>query len=115
MDDSFDPYAVLGVTSPATQTEIRRAYRALVRRSHPDTSPQPGRSASTGPALQELMAAYEILGDPSRRAAHDRRTIRIRHRAPVTGRAPTVQAPWSPPSQPPIRAGPVRWHHDPAP
>ena len=113
MDDSFDPYAVLGVTSGATQTEIRRAYRALVRRSHPDTSPLSGPSAATGPTLAELMAAYEILGDPSRRTAHDRRTIRIRHRSPGTGGGPLVRATADPRTQPPIRAGPVRWHPDP--
>lgn len=112
-DDSFDPYAVLGVTPEATQTEIRRAYRALARRSHPDTSPQSGRSTSAGTALQELIAAYEILGDPSRRAALDRRTIPIRHRGPRTGGGTAAGAPADPRDQPPIQAGPVRWHHDP--
>ncbi|WP_406833041.1 J domain-containing protein [Pedococcus sp. KACC 23699] len=113
MDDPFDPYAVLGVSPQATQTEIRRAYRAMVRRSHPDTSPQSGRGPSTGPTLQELMAAYEILGDPSRRTAHDHATIRIRHHSPETGGAPAVRTPADARTQPPIQAGPVRWHRDP--
>jgi curved DNA-binding protein CbpA len=68
--DHHDPYDVLGVSPTATAIEITRAYRRLVRRLHPDTRPErPG----AGRELAEVLAAYELLGDPARRAEHDRR------------------------------------------
>lgn len=62
-----DPYAVLGVPRTATREEIARAYRAVVKRSHPDTG------APTSPAeMARISAAWKILGDPMRRARWDR-------------------------------------------
>ena len=63
-----DFYSVLGVDRTATQEEIRRAYRRLVRELHPDASE--GASAD-GERLHEVLEAYSVLGHPQRRAAYD--------------------------------------------
>ena len=63
-----DCYAVLGVEPTASVAEIRRAWRRLARRWHPD------RAGSRATKLfQKLSAAYEVLSDPLARAAYDRR------------------------------------------
>ncbi len=69
--DAFDPYAVLGVGSNATDAEIRAAYRELVGRYHPDKhagNPLEGLAAEK---MAEVNRAYEILSDPKRRTAFD--------------------------------------------
>ncbi len=63
-----DPYEVLGVSPLATQEEIRRAYRALVRRYHPDS----GTDEASTTRFLEIHQAYELLSDPARRRAYDR-------------------------------------------
>src|SRR4026207_1033406 len=57
-----DYYDVLGVTAEAGADEIKRAYRQLARRYHPDIS---GDDRST--AFLEVARAYEVLRDPDRR------------------------------------------------
>ncbi|GAA2020273.1 hypothetical protein GCM10009740_05790 [Terrabacter terrae] len=119
---SSDLYAVLGVPPSATQEQVRRAYRVLVRRHHPDTRDAAESAASdardegpgTADGIQRAMAAYAVLGDPRLRADYDRsregparesrqgRPVVVRRRGP---RAPVEEA-----VQPPIRVGPVRWH-----
>ena len=78
-----DPYDVLGVSRQASAREISRAYRRAARATHPDSQPD---DPSAAERFRDLTAAYEILGDPERRAAYDRanRTVRIvvRRRAP---------------------------------
>ncbi len=64
-----DPYAVLGVATAADHDSIRSAYRALARRYHPDVAT----SAWARQRMIEVNRAWEILGDPARRAVHDRR------------------------------------------
>lgn len=59
-----DPYAVLGVRRGADDAEIHTAYRAAVRRTHPDA----GGDAS---AFEAVQAAYEALRDPAARARLD--------------------------------------------
>lgn len=66
MDD--DPYAALGVKKTATEAEIKKAYRKLVRTSHPDINPDdPGAEAR----FVKASAAYELLKDPATRARYD--------------------------------------------
>jgi DnaJ-class molecular chaperone len=106
-----DLYTVLGLTSQATQAQVRHAYRALVRRHHPDTR-EPGTPTDTAradEALQHVIAAYAVLGEPDRRAAYDQCLDPRRATAP-TRVGPLVNASGRSPQRQPIRVGPVRWH-----
>lgn len=111
MEHHADLYEILGVSRKASPAEIAHAYRLLLRRHHPDTRESTGRSPSTASdeALQQVLAAYAVLGDAERRADYDKRTLdRQHHRAP--DRPQSRESPHRPESQVPIRAGPVRWH-----
>ncbi|MGI5131173.1 DnaJ C-terminal domain-containing protein [Pseudonocardia sp. CA-107938] len=63
-----DHYAVLGVARAATGEEIQRAYRALVRRFHPDVNAEPGSEEQ----FHRVREAYAVLSDAARRARYDR-------------------------------------------
>lgn len=60
-------YKVLGVLNSATLEEIRRAYRILARRYHPDVNPGEG----SAERFNEISEAYDILSNPEKRAAYD--------------------------------------------
>ena len=62
-----DYYAVMGVERDAPQDEIKRAYRKLARKYHPDVSKEPDAEAR----FKEVGEAYEVLKDPEKRAAYD--------------------------------------------
>jgi molecular chaperone DnaJ len=64
-----DPYAVLGVDRKASADEIKKAYRKLARRYHPDRNPD---DASAEERFKEVQAAYDIVGDPDKRKQYDR-------------------------------------------
>jgi len=63
-----DYYAVMGVERDAPQDEIKRAYRKLARKYHPDVS----KEADAEARFKELGEAYEVLRDPEKRAAYDK-------------------------------------------
>ena len=109
--DRTDLYAVLGLTSQATQEQIRRAYRTLMRQYHPDTRPHSDTEAdsASNTTLQQVVGAYTILGDPARRASYDHRTHPHRPTT-ATRNWPRLPVPRHPLAQPAIQAGPVHWH-----
>ncbi|MBT2249150.1 J domain-containing protein [Arthrobacter sp. BHU FT2] len=127
-----DYYAVLHVLPQASQQEISRAYRGLMRSHHPDVdrehaagSGAAGNDASGSNAQDELlliMKAYGVLRDPARRAAYDRqrtahpkgsglpegqRTRQATTARPVPVRKVRHEAPDT------IRVTPVRWESGP--
>src|SRR5262245_16139503 len=67
-----DPYVVLGVKRTATDDEIRKAYRDLAKKLHPDLNPGDHAAAER---FKEVSGAYEILKDADKRARYDRGEI----------------------------------------
>ncbi|MGB5468313.1 MAG: DnaJ domain-containing protein, partial [Sedimenticolaceae bacterium] len=65
--DYKDYYAAMGVARDATQDDIKRAYRKLARKYHPEVSKE--RDAER--RFKELGEADEVLKDPEKRAAYD--------------------------------------------
>ena len=63
-----DYYETLGVTRDASQDDVKRAYRRLARKFHPDVS----KEANAESRFKEVGEAYEVLKDPEKRAAYDR-------------------------------------------
>jgi curved DNA-binding protein len=62
-----DYYKILGLSREATQDDIKRAYRKLARKYHPDVSKETDAEAR----FKEVSEAYEALKDPEKRAAYD--------------------------------------------
>jgi len=63
-----DYYKTLEVDRKASQEEIKRAYRKLARRYHPDTNKEAGAEER----FKEVSEAYDVLGDPEKRKQYDR-------------------------------------------
>ncbi len=63
-----DYYATLGVSRDATQDEIKKAFRKLARKYHPDVNKG---DASAEEKFKEINEAYEVLSDPEKRAKYD--------------------------------------------
>jgi len=62
-----DYYSIMGIDKGASQDELKRAYRKLARKYHPDVSKEPDAEHK----FKELGEAYEVLKDPEKRAAYD--------------------------------------------
>lgn len=70
-------YQTLGVSRLASAAEIKRAFHALARRTHPDVNPSPEATA----AFAAVQAAYEALSDAAKRSAYDRALMAAEARA----------------------------------
>jgi curved DNA-binding protein CbpA len=129
-----DHYAVLHVPRGASPQEIARAYRALMRRHHPDV----GGVDAVPAELQLIMEAFSVLRDPRRRRAYDREAARARRSGPEAGQTrqpgqqgtadatpswPREERRYGSPQvipvrvvrrrEPPLRVTPVRWESGP--
>src|SRR5689334_19028122 len=63
-----DYYDVLGTSKTATEDDIRKAYRTLARKYHPDVNPG---DKSAEERFKEINEAYEVLSDPDKRKRYD--------------------------------------------
>ena len=68
MAQNKDFYAVLGVSASATQDEIKKQYRKLAAKLHPDKNPNDAKAADR---FKEISEAYQTLGDSARRKQYD--------------------------------------------
>ncbi len=66
--DFKDYYEVLGVKRTATDAEIKKAFRRLARKHHPDLS----KASDASARMQSINEAHDVLRDPEKRAAYDR-------------------------------------------
>lgn len=62
-----DYYEILGIDRSSSDADIKKAYRKLAKKYHPDINKEPGAEAK----LKEINAAYEVLGDPEKRRNYD--------------------------------------------
>lgn len=67
-----DPYSVLGVKKGASEAEIKKAYRGLAKKHHPDANKN---SPASEKKFKEVSGAYDLLSDKDKRAAFDRGEI----------------------------------------
>src|SRR6058998_4276640 len=68
MAQNKDYYSVLGVPASATQDEIKKQYRKLAAKHHPDKNPNDPKAADTFKGISE---AYQVLGDAEKRKQYD--------------------------------------------
>src|SRR5215210_7888625 len=68
MANGTDYYKVLGVDKKASQEEIKKAYRKLARKYHPDANKEPGAEDR----FKQISEAYDTLSDPDKRKRYDR-------------------------------------------
>ncbi len=64
-----DPYEVLGVSKDASEDEIKKAYRSLAKKYHPDLNPG---DKTAEEKMQQVNIAYEILSNPEKRSKYDK-------------------------------------------
>jgi len=77
-----DYYAILGVPRNATQEEIKKAYRRLALKYHPDRNPGDREAEER---FKEISEAYEVLSDPEKRAIYDSQGMAGLHRTGFRG------------------------------
>ena len=67
MAEKRDYYEVLGISKGASEDEIKKAYRKLAKKYHPDVNKAPDAEEK----FKEINEAYEVLSDPQKRATYD--------------------------------------------
>ena len=73
MNANDDPYEILGVKNDASETEIKKQYRKLALKWHPDKQPTEGEKEKAQTIFAKIANAYEILSDPEEREQYDLR------------------------------------------
>src|ERR671916_1771610 len=68
MAQTKDYYAVLGVPASASQDEIKKQYRKLAAKLHPDKNPSDPKAADR---FKDVTEAYHVVGDPEKRKQYD--------------------------------------------
>ena len=68
-----DPYELLGVSRGVSEDDVRKAYRRLARKHHPDANPY---DPAAEERFKEIQQAYEILSNPEKHRAYDARSSR---------------------------------------
>lgn len=115
-----DHYYILGIQPKASAAEIKAAYRRAALTHHPDRGGDDG-------AMKRINAAYEVVGDPDRRAAYDRELARAweaaqgwaedANRMAAQPSTPPPRPPWATGKWPtqttrrPPRPAPAPWRH----
>ena len=66
--ETKDPYNALGLSREATQEDIRKTHRKLVRKYHPDANPEDPQAEER---FKEIQQAYEVLSDEKKRREYD--------------------------------------------
>jgi len=70
---SRDPYTILGISRQSSLSDIKKAYRTLVVKYHPDKHPDDDSAAEQ---FKEVLSAYGILGSPQEKEEYDRSSSR---------------------------------------
>ena len=81
---SCEHYAVLGVSSRATQSEVSKAYKSLALKFHPDKAPSNEVRPASEALFKRVAEAYAILKDASKRASYDAALVSARLRRAYT-------------------------------
>jgi curved DNA-binding protein CbpA len=87
----MDYYAILGIARDAEDIVVGAAYRAMVKKYHPDVFRGP--KARANAKIREINEAYETLSDPKKRSEYDKATEMRARPSAVLG--PVLAPPWS--------------------